>query len=102
MLARFARQAAPPRKHFAEPVPQKTLYTGIGFSLSMAARKTIGEVDLRTYYERRTKPLARRLLDLAEDLFSAESIQQSQQFEDQVERRLRNGAKFVPRKRQSG
>jgi hypothetical protein len=67
----------------------------------MAARKTANEVDYRSYYQARIEPLAKRLLDVAEDLLSEESIRQHREFEEQVERRLHNGAKFVPRKRQS-
>lgn len=66
----------------------------------MAARKTASETDLQAYYQSRVEPLAQRLLDLVGDLLSRESIQQRREFEDRVERRLQNGAKFVPRKRQ--
>jgi len=68
----------------------------------MAARKTVDDAaGVQSYYERRTQELSRRLLDMVTDLFSEDASQQRQEFEDHVERRLRNGAKFVPRKRQS-
>ncbi|HYW47513.1 MAG TPA: hypothetical protein VE959_31885 [Bryobacteraceae bacterium] len=65
----------------------------------MAARKTVEEADLRSYFQGRVEPLAKRLLDIAEALFSTESIQQHQEFDERVQRGLQNGAKFVPRKR---
>jgi hypothetical protein len=66
----------------------------------MAARKTADETKLRSYFQSRVDPLAKRLVDVAEDLFGEESIQQRREFEDRVETRLQNGAKFIPRKRQ--
>jgi hypothetical protein len=67
----------------------------------MAARKTADDAaGVQSYYERRTQELSRRLLDIVTDLFTEDTSQQRQEFEDHVERRLRNGAKFVPRKRQ--
>ena len=76
-----------------------SLYTEIGL-LKMAARKSPDEKDLHSYYQGRIEPLAKRLLDVAEDLLGKESVQQRRDFEEHVERRLQNGAKFVPRKRQ--
>jgi hypothetical protein len=67
----------------------------------MPVRKTSDETDLRSYYEARVAPLAKRILDAAEDLVSAQSIQQRREFEDHIKKRLQNGAKFIPRKRQS-
>ncbi len=68
----------------------------------MAAPKTADDAtDAQSYYERRTQDLSRRLLDMVTDLFSENAGQHRREFEDHVERRLRNGAKFVPRKRQS-
>jgi hypothetical protein len=66
----------------------------------MAVRKTAEEVNLSSYYEGRLEPLAKRLLDIAEELLGKKSAQQQREFEDRIERRLQNGAKFVPRKRQ--
>ena len=68
----------------------------------MAAHKTADNAaDAQSYYERRTQDLSRRLLDMVTDLLSDHASQHRQEFEDRVERRLRSGAKFVPRKRQS-
>ena len=58
----------------------------------MTARKTADETDLHSYYQGRVEPLAKRLLDVAEALFSKESIQERREFEERVERRLQNGA----------
>src|ERR1019366_3705498 len=76
-------------------------YTGGGFFRMAATRKNTGETDLQSYYRRRIEPLAQRLLDLVDDLSSKESEERRREFEDHVERRLQNGAKFVPRKRHS-
>jgi len=65
-----------------------------------ASRTPTDATDLHAYYRRRIEPLADRLLDVAEDLFGEKSIQQRREFEDLVESRLHNGAKFIPRKRQ--
>lgn len=77
------------------------VYTGIGFK-KMETRKTANDdaMDAQSYYERRTQDLSRKLLDMVTDLFSEDASRHCQEFEEQVERRLRNGAKFVPRKRQ--
>jgi hypothetical protein len=66
----------------------------------MAARKTSDETDLHSYFRGRVEPLAKRLLDVTEELLGEESIQRRREFEDLVETRLQNGAKFIPRKRQ--
>jgi hypothetical protein len=68
----------------------------------MAARKTANDdaTDAQSYYDRRTQDLSCKLLDVVTDLFGEDASRHRQEFEDQVERRLRNGAKFVPRKRQ--
>jgi hypothetical protein len=52
------------------------------------------------YYQKRMESLAKRLVDFTESLFNKESITERQEFEEHVERRLQNGAKFIPRKRQ--
>lgn len=64
-------------------------------------RKTTNETDLQSYYRRRIEPLAQGLLDSVDDLASKEAEERRREFEEHVERRLQNGAKFVPRKRQS-
>ncbi len=64
------------------------------------ARKAGEEPDLDPYYRGRIEPLSKRLLDVVEDMLGEESIRQQKEFEDLVERRLQNGAKFIPRKRQ--
>jgi hypothetical protein len=70
---------------------------------SMAKRKDTGKMDLNSYYLERVAGLGKRILDdVAEPLFSKESLKQRREFEDRVEQRLQNGAKFIPRKRQSG
>jgi hypothetical protein len=66
----------------------------------MAARKTAEQTDLDSYFRGRIEPLAKRLLDVTEELFGEESIQRRREFEDLVEKRLQNGSKFIPRKRQ--
>jgi hypothetical protein len=68
----------------------------------METRKTTndGATDARSYYDRRTQDLSRKLLDVVTGLFSEDASRHRQEFEDRVEGRLRNGAKFVPRKRQ--
>lgn len=66
----------------------------------MAARKTDHETDFHSYYQERIEVLAKRLLDITEATFSNDSIQLHREFENRVESRLQNGAKFVPRKRQ--
>jgi hypothetical protein len=66
----------------------------------MPARNTTEKTDLRSYYQRRVEVLAKPLIDLAGDLLSEESVRQGQEFEDYIERRLNDGAKFIPRKRQ--
>jgi hypothetical protein len=65
----------------------------------MAARKTADETDLRSYFAARTEPLANRILDVAARLLSEETTQQRQEFQDRIERKLQDGAKFIPRKR---
>jgi regulator of protease activity HflC (stomatin/prohibitin superfamily) len=78
------------------------LSIGIGCS-TMADRKGTDEVDLHSYYQERIAPLARRILDdVAASLSSEESVRQRREFENRVEQRLQNGAKFIPRKRQPG
>jgi hypothetical protein len=66
----------------------------------MAIRKTAKAADLQSYYQGRIESMAKRLIDISDALFTAESIQQRKEFDDHVERRLQNGAKFVPRKEQ--
>jgi hypothetical protein len=68
---------------------------------SMAKRKDPGEVDLDSYYRGRIADLGKRILDDTPGaLFSKESLQKRREFEDRVEQRLQNGAKYIPRKRQ--
>lgn len=43
--------------------------------------------------------LLEHAVEAIEDLFSKEAVARDRQFEDDVERQLKNGAKFVPRKR---
>jgi hypothetical protein len=64
------------------------------------ANPTVDRTGLNSYYETRVQLLRARIIDLVDDLFGAESIQHNRAFEEQVERRLKNGAKFIPRKRQ--
>jgi hypothetical protein len=66
----------------------------------MSTRK-ISDETARSYYEKRIEPLTKRLIDIAESLFGKESIAERREFEEHVEKRLQNGAKFIPRKRQS-
>jgi hypothetical protein len=64
----------------------------------MASRKLAEQTDLQSYYDGRVEPLTKRLVDLAEALFGKESRPGAEKFEEHVEKRLHNGAKFVPRK----
>jgi len=66
----------------------------------MAARNPTADAQLRAYFQGRVEPLSKRLLDIADAFLSEESVQERQEFERRVEKRLQNGAKFVPRKRQ--
>jgi hypothetical protein len=59
------------------------------------------KADLQAYYRSRLQQLSERVIDVVEELFSKETTEQQRAFEDNVERRLRDGAKFIPRKRQS-
>jgi hypothetical protein len=63
------------------------------------ARAKQAKLDLQTYFQQRAKGLSESVLDAFEDLFSEESAKRHREFEDRVERRLRNGAKFIPRRR---
>ena len=56
--------------------------------------------DLKAYYRDRVAHLSERLFSTVEELFDSESVQRQHEFEDHVERQLRNGAKFIPRKQQ--
>jgi len=67
----------------------------------MAGRKTIDKAGLRSYYQGRVEHLAKRLLDVTNEMLGEESLQRDKEFEEHVERRLKDGAKFIPRKRQS-
>jgi hypothetical protein len=64
------------------------------------ARRIQDREELRAYFEVRVQKMSERILDAFDDLFSKEATQRHREFEDHVERRLRNGAKFVPRTRQ--
>lgn len=75
------------------------MYTKIGFN-SMATRKPAEKAELHSYYQGRVEFMAKRLMDISAALFSDESLQQHQEFEDRVERRLKNGARFISRERQ--
>lgn len=67
----------------------------------MKGHRIADEAKLRSYYNRRLESLAQRMLDAAEEFFSKESTAQRREFEDHIEERLQNGAKFIPRKKQS-
>ena len=67
----------------------------------MSTRKITDEKNSDSYYQERARLLAERLVDIAESLFSKESAAERRAFEEHIERRLGNGAEFVPRKRQS-
>jgi hypothetical protein len=64
------------------------------------APNTAADADLDSYYRERVGALTERLLDVSEELFGKKAAQQRREFENLVERRLQNGAKFIPRKRQ--
>lgn len=53
-----------------------------------------------TFVESRLKEMSVRISDVALQILSPEAVAKHIQFEETVERRLRNGAKFIPRKRQ--
>jgi hypothetical protein len=55
--------------------------------------------DVRAYIAAHLKEIARPLAEVAEDL-SGLDRDAFREFEDRVDRQLRNGAKFIPRKRQ--
>ena len=55
--------------------------------------------DLQAYFQKRAKGLSERVLDVVEEIFSKESMKRHREFEDRIQRGLRNGAKFVPRRR---
>jgi hypothetical protein len=76
-------------------------YTGVEGRLNQAvAKRQNAKVDLRTYFVNRVAQLSDRLLDATKELSSEDSIRQDKDFADDIDRRLKNGAKFVPRKRQ--
>jgi len=58
--------------------------------------------DFRPYFQRRVAQLSERLIDVAEQLFNERALKKDQDFEEHVDRQLRDGAKFIRRKRQSG
>jgi hypothetical protein len=66
-----------------------------------AMKKEIAKVDLRSYLRDRLERLSERVLDANEHLFGKEATKQDRDFEQYIDNRLRNGAKFIPRKRQS-
>ncbi len=66
----------------------------------MAMKKGIAKVDLRSYLRDRLERLSERVMDANDELFSKEATKQDRDFEESIDRRLRNGAKFIPRKRQ--
>ncbi len=59
------------------------------------------EADLESYFRSRLECLPKRIFDTAAELFGKDAVKEDRDFEDEVERRLRNGAKFVRRKLQS-
>ncbi len=61
----------------------------------------IPDETTNAYFQKRVEHLTKRLVDVAESLFSKESTAERREFEEHIERRLQNGAKFIPRKRQS-
>ena len=76
------------------------LYTGIGATDMPGARYVKAE-DLQAYIEDHLKSLSVRLIDIAtEAIVGEKSIVEQRDFEDHIDRRLRNGSKFIPRKRQ--
>ena len=66
----------------------------------MAVHPPSDKADLRSYFRTRIEPLTKRVLDVAEETFGEEAVRENREFEDHVEKRLQNGAKFIPRKRQ--
>lgn len=56
--------------------------------------------DPEEYMRDRLRDLSVRLIEIAVDASSDKAVEERRQFEEHVDRRLRNGAKFVPRKRQ--
>ena len=60
------------------------------------------DLDLGAYFRKRAASLATSLLDAVTKELGSDSAARNREFEEHVERRLRNGAKFIPRKRKSG
>jgi len=64
----------------------------------MAGERT--EAELKAYYKRRLERLGGHVVQLANTVLGAQAIEQHGTFEKRVEESLKEGAKFVPRKRQ--
>lgn len=71
-----------------------------GIILSGAMRQQPDRADLRSYIKRRIDGLSVRIMESAEELLSQASMQEDRRFVEDIERRLHNGARFIPRKRQ--
>lgn len=56
--------------------------------------------DPEKYIKDRLKDLSVRLIDAAAEVFGEKATAEHRDFDNYIDRRLRNGAKFVPRKRQ--
>lgn len=64
-------------------------------------KKELARANLRSYLRDRLERLSERVVDANEDLFSRDATKHDRDFEQYIDNRLRNGAKFIPRKRQS-
>ena len=60
----------------------------------------IEKTKLNDYFQARVEQLRDLVIANAERVFSEKTEQHDRKFEEAIEGRLRNGAKFVPRKRQ--
>lgn len=59
------------------------------------------DTKLQAYFLERLAHVSDRILESTEALFSEESAKRDKAFEEEIDRRLKNGARFVRRKRQS-
>jgi len=61
-----------------------------------ARNRQVKTADLKSYVRSRIEGLSARIIDSTEELRSQRSVQEDCRFEDDIERRLHNGAKFIP------
>lgn len=59
------------------------------------------ELNTKTNLKKRASALSQRIVDMVSEQLGPDAVCRHQQFEEDVRRRIENGARFVPRKRKS-